>query len=61
MLPIRRLSIVTMLPTFLLDYLFGTAVPGQKIVPEQYGVVGDYMPLACLKQQLYPLGLKDTK
>ncbi|MCS6205368.1 sterol desaturase family protein [Shewanella baltica] len=46
-----------------LDYLFGTAVRGQKEWPEQYGVVGDYMPVGMLKQQLYPLGLakKDTK
>ena len=37
-----------------IDYLLGTAVRGQKEWPEEYGVVGDYMPEGMLKQQLYP-------
>ncbi len=37
-----------------LDYAFGTAVKGQKEWPEAYGVVGDYMPVGMLKQQVYP-------
>jgi len=42
-----------------LDYVFGTAVKGQKEWPEAYGVVGDYMPIGMLKQQVYPF--KRTK
>ena len=42
-----------------LDYAFGTAVKGQKEWPEAYGVVGDYMPIGMLKQQVYPF--KRTK
>jgi len=42
-----------------LDYVFGTAVKGQKEWPEAYGVVGDYMPVGMLKQQVYPF--KRTK
>lgn len=38
-----------------LDYLLGTAVKGQKEWPDEYGVVGDYMPVGMLKQQLFPL------
>jgi sterol desaturase/sphingolipid hydroxylase (fatty acid hydroxylase superfamily) len=37
-----------------LDYVFGTAVKGQKEWPEAYGVVGDYVPTGMLKQQLFP-------
>ncbi|HUR42136.1 MAG TPA: sterol desaturase family protein [Verrucomicrobiae bacterium] len=38
-----------------LDYLFGTAVKGQsRRFPEQYGVLGDYMPEGFVKQQLFP-------
>jgi len=37
-----------------LDYLFGTAVKSTKEFPEQYGVVGDYMPDGFIKQQLFP-------
>ena len=42
-----------------LDYAFGTAVKGQKEWPQAYGVVGDYMPVGMLKQQVYPF--KRTK
>jgi len=37
-----------------LDYLFGTAVSADRIWPNRYGVVGDYMPIGFLKQQLFP-------
>ena len=43
-----------------LDYLFGTAVRGQKGFPKAYGVLGDYMPDGFLQQQLSPFKhLKD--
>jgi sterol desaturase/sphingolipid hydroxylase (fatty acid hydroxylase superfamily) len=41
-----------------LDHLFGTAIKGQKGFPENYGVVGDYMPSGFVKQQLYPFKRK---
>ncbi len=45
-----------------LDYLFGTAVSADRIWPKKYGVVGDYMPLGFLKQQLFPfVGSTETK
>ena len=37
-----------------LDYLFGTAVRADRIWPDRYGVVGDYMPTAFFKQLLFP-------
>ncbi|MEM5529187.1 sterol desaturase family protein [Gammaproteobacteria bacterium AS21] len=37
-----------------LDYLFGTAVKGQKEWPDAYGVVGDYVPNGMIKQQIFP-------
>ncbi len=37
-----------------LDYLFGTAVKGEEEWPEEYGVVGDYVPEGMLKQQAFP-------
>ncbi|WP_104041090.1 sterol desaturase family protein [Vibrio hyugaensis] len=37
-----------------LDYLLGTAVKGQGEWPVKYGVVGDYIPVGMLKQQVYP-------
>ena len=37
-----------------LDYLFGTAVRADRIWPDRYGVVGDYMPLGFFKQQTFP-------
>lgn len=37
-----------------LDYLFGTAVKTTQKFPDQYGVVGDYMPDGFVKQQLFP-------
>ncbi len=37
-----------------LDYLLGTAVRGEKEWPDEYGVVGDYVPKGMLKQQAFP-------
>ncbi len=37
-----------------LDYLFGTAVSADRIWPDRYGVVGDYVPVGFVKQQLFP-------
>lgn len=37
-----------------LDYIFGSAVKGQTEWPEEYGVVGDYMPDGLIKQQVFP-------
>jgi sterol desaturase/sphingolipid hydroxylase (fatty acid hydroxylase superfamily) len=37
-----------------LDYLFGSAVKGQKEWPDAYGVVGDYVPEGMYKQQKFP-------
>ncbi len=37
-----------------LDYLFGTAVKGEKDWPKEYGVVGDYVPDGLFKQMLFP-------
>lgn len=37
-----------------LDHLFGTAIKGQKGFPQNYGVVGDYMPDGYVKQVLFP-------
>ena len=38
------------------DYLFGTAVKADKdkIWPDEYGVVGDYVPQGFLAQQVFP-------
>lgn len=37
-----------------LDYLFGTAVKSERAWPDQYGVVGDYVPTGFLKQLKFP-------
>jgi sterol desaturase/sphingolipid hydroxylase (fatty acid hydroxylase superfamily) len=37
-----------------LDYIFGTAVDSQKMWPEKYGVLGDYVPKGFIPQFLYP-------
>ena len=37
-----------------LDYLFGTAVKSTKLWPEQYGVLGDYVPNGFWKQVKFP-------
>jgi sterol desaturase/sphingolipid hydroxylase (fatty acid hydroxylase superfamily) len=37
-----------------LDYLFGTAVKSDRRFPDNYGVLGDYMPEGFVKQQAFP-------
>ncbi len=37
-----------------LDHLFGTAVQSDRKWPDQYGVVGDYVPQGFWKQVLFP-------
>lgn len=37
-----------------LDHLFGTAVQADRKWPDHYGVVGDYVPVGFLRQQLFP-------
>jgi len=37
-----------------LDYLFGTAVKADRKWPDQYGVVGDYVPNGFFKQLKFP-------
>ena len=41
-----------------LDYLFGTAVKSDKAWPEQYGVLGDYVPNGFIKQFKFPFTWK---
>ena len=41
-----------------LDYLFGTAVKSDKVWPEKYGVLGDYVPNGFLKQLKFPFTWK---
>jgi sterol desaturase/sphingolipid hydroxylase (fatty acid hydroxylase superfamily) len=41
-----------------LDYLFGTAVKTSKRLPENYGVVGNYMPDGWVAQQAFPFRAK---
>lgn len=44
-----------------IDYLLGTAVRDQKEWPDEYGVVGDYMPEGMLKQQAFPFKKVDKQ
>ncbi|HTU63739.1 MAG TPA: sterol desaturase family protein, partial [Polyangiales bacterium] len=37
-----------------IDRLFGTQVKSEQVFPENYGVVGDYMPKGFVGQQMYP-------
>ena len=37
-----------------LDYLFGTAVSADRIWPDRYGVVGNYVPLGFFRQLAFP-------
>jgi sterol desaturase/sphingolipid hydroxylase (fatty acid hydroxylase superfamily) len=37
-----------------IDYILGTAVKTEKEFPENYGVVGDYVPNGFIKQQAFP-------
>lgn len=41
-----------------LDHLFGTAVNSNKVWPERYGVLGDYVPKGFLKQLAFPFTSK---
>jgi len=41
-----------------LDHLFGTAVNSNKVWPERYGVLGDYVPKGFLKQLAFPFTWK---
>jgi sterol desaturase/sphingolipid hydroxylase (fatty acid hydroxylase superfamily) len=41
-----------------LDHLFGTAVKSEKAWPEQYGVLGDYVPNGFWKQMKFPFTWK---
>ncbi|WP_395024541.1 sterol desaturase family protein [Comamonas odontotermitis] len=41
-----------------LDYLFGTAVKSDKLWPQAYGVLGDYVPNGFLKQLKFPFTWK---
>jgi len=41
-----------------LDYFFRSAVKTKQAFPDNYGVVGDYMPEGFVKQQLYPFSKK---
>jgi sterol desaturase/sphingolipid hydroxylase (fatty acid hydroxylase superfamily) len=41
-----------------LDYLFGTAHKADRPWPDQYGVVGDYVPNGFVKQFMFPLTWK---
>lgn len=42
-----------------IDYAFGTAVKSERRFPEQYGVLGDYMPEGYLRQQMFPFVFKE--
>jgi sterol desaturase/sphingolipid hydroxylase (fatty acid hydroxylase superfamily) len=41
-----------------IDYLFGTAVKADRRFPDQYGVLGDYMPDGFVRQQMFPFTWK---
>ncbi|HSD38044.1 MAG TPA: sterol desaturase family protein [Rhodocyclaceae bacterium] len=43
-----------------IDYLFGTAVKSDREWPEQYGVLGDYVPTGYPKQLLFPFVWKSA-
>ncbi len=44
-----------------IDHMFGTAVQADRKWPDQYGVVGDYMPLGFVKQQAFPFSKEASK
>jgi len=44
-----------------IDYIFGTAVKSDKRFPEEYGVLGDYMPAGFVKQQMFPFVFREKK
>jgi sterol desaturase/sphingolipid hydroxylase (fatty acid hydroxylase superfamily) len=37
-----------------IDIALGTAVRAERLFPEKYGVLGDYMPKGFVKQQMFP-------
>lgn len=41
-----------------LDHLFGTAVKSDRTWPEQYGVLGDYVPNGFIAQLKFPFTWK---
>jgi sterol desaturase/sphingolipid hydroxylase (fatty acid hydroxylase superfamily) len=43
-----------------LDYLFGTAVKADRMWPERYGVLGDYVPSGFWKQLAFPFTWRDA-
>ncbi|HEY4371518.1 MAG TPA: sterol desaturase family protein [Burkholderiales bacterium] len=44
-----------------LDYLFGTAVKSERKFPDEYGVLGDYMPHGFVRQQMFPFVFREKK
>lgn len=44
-----------------LDYLFGTAVKSDKRFPDDYGVLGDYMPQGFVRQQMFPFTFREKR
>ncbi len=44
-----------------LDYAFGTAVKVEQRFPEQYGVLGNYMPKGFLRQQMFPFTYREKR
>lgn len=44
-----------------IDRLFGTAVDSEKKFPDNYGVVGNYVPDGFMKQQLFPFVYRAPK
>ncbi len=43
-----------------IDYLFGTAVNAERKWPDQYGVLGDYVPNGFFKQVAFPFTWRDS-
>ena len=44
-----------------IDYLFGTAVKAEQRFPDNYGVLGGYMPDGFIRQQLFPFTYREKK
>jgi sterol desaturase/sphingolipid hydroxylase (fatty acid hydroxylase superfamily) len=44
-----------------LDHIFGTVVKARQAFPDNYGVLGDYMPDGFVKQQLFPFRKQDQE
>jgi sterol desaturase/sphingolipid hydroxylase (fatty acid hydroxylase superfamily) len=43
-----------------IDHLFGTAVQADRMWPQRYGVLGDYVPNGFLKQMAFPFTWKES-